>query len=218
VPGKPLISGPAAISQRINSKFPAAQIRRLPLPGLWAAVWLAALAAPWLPTPALALALPPLWASNVRLADRRPRGRRLILAAVWFWLFWSLLLLLAHLALDPAAGLRPILNLAVWLNLGLLLLLAKTPLELALAAAGLFGPLAGRARAQKLALALALLTRLMPALLASALALRTVLGRRAAGLPLSRRMTLWGRSLVREALGQNEELARALTKRWPWRA
>jgi biotin transport system permease protein len=107
-------------------------------------------------------------------------------------------------------------NLAVWMNLGLLLVLAKTPLELALAAANLLGPIMGRSRAQKLALALALLTRLIPALLASALALRTVLGRRAAGLPLYRRMSLWGRGLVRDALGQSEELARALTKRWPW--
>jgi biotin transport system permease protein len=138
-----------------------------------------------------------------------------VLAAFWFWLFWSLVLLLAHLALNPV-GLKPVLNLAVCLNLGLLLVLAKTPLELALAAAGLLGPVLGRTRAQKLALSLALLTRLIPALLASALALRAVLGRRAAGLPLLRRMRLFGRGLVRDALGQSEDLARALTKRWPW--
>jgi biotin transport system permease protein len=154
-------------------------------------------------------------AATVQLAAGRPQGRRLILAAAGFWLFWSLLLLLAHLALSPA-GLKPALNLAVWLNLGLLLILAKTPLELALASVALLGPIMGRPRAQKLALALALLTRLIPALLASALALRTVLGRRAAGLPLYRRMSLWGRGLVRDALAQSEELARALTKRWPW--
>jgi len=212
VPGKPLTSaGPGPES----FQFPAAQIRRLPLPALWAAVWLAALAVPWLPPPALALALPPLLTSIFQLAYGRPRGRRLVLAAAWFWLFWSVLLLLAHLALNPT-GLKPALNLAVWLSLGLLLVLARTPLELALAAAGLLGPVIGRPRAQKLALALALLTRLIPALLASARSLRIVLGRRAASLPLPRRMTLWGRGLVRDALGQSEELARALAKRWPW--
>jgi len=213
VPGKPLTRGPAAQGPGTVKPFPL--IRRLPPPGLWAAVWLAALAVPWLPPPALLLALPPLLASVVQLASGRPRGRRLILAAAWFWLFWSVLLLLAHLTLRPT-GLKPALNLAVWLNLGLLLVLAKTPLELALAAAGLLGPLIGRARAQKLALALALLTRLIPALLASALSLRVALSLRAAALPRPRRMALWGRGLVREALGQSEELARALTKRWPW--
>jgi len=215
VPGKPLTSFPPAPGPGAFNKFPAALIRRLPLPGLWASVWLAALAVPWLPPLALNLAWPPLLASVCQLASGRPRGRRLILAAAGFWLFWSFLLLLAHLALRPT-GLKPALNLAVWLNLGLLLVLAKTPLELALAAAGLLGPLLGRPRAQKLALSLALLTRLIPALLASALALRIVVGRRAAGLPRPRRLTLWGRNLVREALGQSEELARALAKRWPW--
>jgi len=197
------------------NQFPAALIRRLPLPGLWAAVWLAALAVPLLPPLTLALALPPLLASIVQLASGRPQGRRLILAAAWFWLFWSVLLLLAHLALRPT-GLKPALNLAAWLNLGLFLILAKTPLELALAAAGLLSPIMGRTRARKLALALALLTRLIPALLASALSLRTAVSRRAAALSLPRRLTLWGRGLVREALGQSEELARALAKRWPW--
>ena len=215
MPGKPLTRGPADPGPGISNQFPAALIRRLPLPGLWAAVWLAALAVPWLPPPVLALALPPLLASNVQLASGRPQGRRLILAAAGFWLFWSFLLLLAHLALRPT-GLKPVLNLAVWLNLGLFLILAKTPLELALAAAGLLSPITGRTRARKLALALALLTRLIPALLASALSLRTVVGRRADGLSRPRRLTLWGRGLVREALGQSEELARALAKRWPW--
>jgi len=215
VPGKPLTGGPDAPKPGALNQFPAAHIRRLPLPGLWAALWLAALAVPRLPPLALALALPPLLAIIVQLASGRPQGRRLILAAAWFWLFWSCLLLLAHLALRPT-GLKPALNLAVWLNLGLFLILAKTPLELALAATGLLGPILGRNRAQKLALALALLTRLIPALLASALSLRTVVGRRAAGLPPPRRLALWGRGLVRDALGQSEELARALAKRWPW--
>jgi len=170
---------------------------------------------PFLSYPVLALALPPLLVSVIRLASGRPQGRRLILAAGGFWFFWSLLMLLAHLVLRPT-GLRPALNLAVWLNLGLILVLARTPLELARAAAGLFSPLLGRIRAQKLALTLALLTRLVPALLASALTFRGVLRRRAAGLPLTRRLGLWGRCLVRDALGQSEDLARALAKRWPW--
>ena len=124
-------------------------------------------------------------------------------------------MLLAHLALHPTT-LRPALNLAIWLNLGMILVLARTPLELALAAADLLSPLLGRAKAQKMALALALLIRLIPALLASALSLRAVLSRRAAGLPLTRQLSLGGRNLIRYALGQSEELARALTKRWPW--
>ena len=124
-------------------------------------------------------------------------------------------MLLAHLILRPT-GLKPALNLAVWLNLGLILVLAKTPLELARAAAGLFSPLLGRTRAQKLALALALLTRLIPALLASALIFRAVLNRRSADLPLTRRLGLWSHNLVRDALGQSEDMARALAKRWPW--
>ena len=200
---------------RARGQFPAAHLRRIPLPGLWAALWLAALAVPWLPPPALALALPPLLASVFSLAPGRPQGRRLVLAAAWFWLFWSLLLLLAHLVLRPT-GLKPALNLAVWLNLGLLLLLTRTPLEQALAAASLLSPLLGRARARKTALALALLARLIPALLASALTFRAVLERRAAGLPLTRRLALLGRSLLRDALGQGEDLARSLSKRWPW--
>ncbi|MDR2724816.1 MAG: hypothetical protein LBC90_01860 [Candidatus Adiutrix sp.] len=190
-------------------------IRRFPLPGLWAALWLIALAVPYLPYPALALALPPLLLSTVRLAPGRPQGRRLILAAAGFWAFWSLLMLLAHLILRPT-GLRPTLNLAVWLNLGLILVLARTPLELARSAAILFSPLLGRPRAQKLALTLALLTRLIPALLASALTFRAVLGRRAASLPLTRRLNLWGRNLLRDTLGQSEDLSRTMAKRWPW--
>jgi len=124
-------------------------------------------------------------------------------------------MLLAHLVLRPM-GLTPALNLAVWLNLGLILILAWTPLELARAAADLLSPFLGRTRAQKLALALAILTRLIPSLLASALTCRVVLSHRAAGLPLTRRLSLWGRNLVRDALGRSEDLARALVKRWPW--
>jgi len=193
----------------------AAPWGRLPGPGLWAFVWLAALAVPWLPSQYLALALPPLLLIVARLVPGRPRGRRLALAAAGFWLFWSLIFLLAHLVLRPT-GLRPILNLSAWLALGLILILTWTPLELALAAAKVFHPVLGWPRAQKLALALALLTRLLPNLLASALIFRTVLSRRAAGLPLTRRLALLGRSLIRETLSQGEDLARALAQRWPW--
>jgi hypothetical protein len=139
----------------------------------------------------------------------------LVLAAAGFWLFWSLLLSLGHL-LNPTSTLRPSLNLAAWLALGLNLVLGKTPLELALAAAGALSPVLGRVRAQKLALALALLTRLLPALLASALAVRVHLGRRAAHLPLTRRLAWWARAVLRESLGQSEDLARSLALRWPW--
>jgi len=205
----------AAPRPAAREKFPAALIRRFPILGLWATIWLTALSVPWLPPSILALSLPLLLVSVTRLTPGRPQGRRLVLAAAWFWLFWSLLMLLAHLILHPT-GLRPALNLAIWLNLGLILVLAKTPLELALAAADLSSPLLGRLRAQKMALALTILIRLIPALLASALTLRSVLGRRAAGLPLTRRLSLWGRNMLRDALGQNEYLARALTKRWPW--
>ena len=206
---------PLSFRPEARKQFTAAHIRRLSIPTLWVTLWLTALAVPWLPPPLLALALPPLMFSVIRLAPARPQGRRLVLAAACFWLFWSLLMLLAHF-FSPKTDLRPSLNLAVWLNLGLILVLAWTPLELALAAADLSSPLLGRVRAQKMALALALLIRLLPALLASALTLRTVLSRRTAGLSLTRRLTLWGRNLIRNALGQSEELARALAKRWPW--
>jgi hypothetical protein len=177
-------------------------------------VWLSALAVPFLEARPVLLMAALGWLSALALAKASFHGRRLVRLAFFFLLFWSLLMLLSHL-LWPST-LRPVLNLAAWLALGLNLMLAKTPLELALAAGRGLRPLAGRLRAQKLALALALLARLIPAFLDSALKIRITVGRRAAGLPPTRRLSLWAAALVRAALSQTDELSRALIKRWPW--
>ena len=189
-------------------------IRGVGVGPLWAVVWLTALAVPFIEVrwliPAAALG----WLSALTLAPGRLHGRRLVRLAAAFLLFWSVFLCLSYL-LRPST-LKPIVNLAVWLALGLNLMLAKTPLELALPAGRLLTPVLGRRAGQKLALSLALLARLIPRLLASALDIRSVVNRRAARLPLIKRLTLWGRAAVRDALAQSEDLARALVKRWPW--
>ena len=189
-------------------------IRGVGVGPLWAVIWLTALAVPWVEirwlVPAAALG----WLSALALALGRPHGPRLVKLAAGFWLFWAVFLGLAHL-LRPSS-LKPVANLAVWLALGLNLMLAKTPLELALPAGRLLAPVVGRRAGQKLALSLALLARLIPRLLAAALDIKSVVNRRAGHLPLIKRLTLWGRALVRDAQAQNEELARALVKRWPW--
>ncbi|MDR2946959.1 MAG: hypothetical protein LBV79_09455 [Candidatus Adiutrix sp.] len=181
---------------------------------LWAAVWLTALAVPfvearWL-VPAAALG----WLSAAILAPERFHGRRLVKLAAAFLAFWAAFLSLIHLV-QPST-LKPVVNLAVWLALGLNLMLAKTPLELALSAGRILTPVLGRRNGQKLALSLALLARLIPRLLSASLDIKTVVGRRAAHLPFTARLTLWGRAAIRDAMSQSEELARALVKRWPW--
>ncbi len=181
---------------------------------LWGGIWLAALAVPFVTPRWLAGFSGLAWLSALALAPGRHHGRRLMGLAAGFLAAWSVLLLLVHLAYP--SSLRPILNLSAWLALGLNLLLAKTPLDLALTLARRLAPVLGRPRSQKLALALALVARLIPGLLASALEIRTSLNRRAAGLPLTTRLSLWGRTLIRDSLAQTDELARSLSKRWPW--
>lgn len=181
---------------------------------LWAVIWLTALATPFIEVHWLAVIAAGGWLSAITLAPGRRHGRRLIKLAAVFFLFWAAFISLSYL-LQPTT-LKPVVNLSVWLALGLNLMLAKTPLELALPAGRLLAPVLGRRAAQKVALSLALLARLIPRLLEATLDIKTVVNRRAAGLPLTGRLTLWGRASVREALAQSEELARSLVKRWPW--
>lgn len=190
-------------------------MRGLGVGPLWAAVWLSALAVPFIEARWLVLAAVPGWLSALTLSPVRLHGRRLVKLAALVLLFWTVFLGLAALLPGPGS-LKPAVNLSVWLALGLNLMLAKTPLELALPAGRLLTPVIGRRAGQKLALSLALLARLIPRLLAAALDIRTVVDRRAGGLPLIKRLTLWGRAVLRDSLGQSEELARALAKRWPW--
>lgn len=181
---------------------------------LWVLVWLAALSVPVLPIFWLAGVTVAAWLSVAALAPYRYHGWCLTLAALFFLVFWGILTGLIYLIHD--VSFRPVLNLVAWLALGLNLMLAKTPLELSLAAGRLLRPFLGRVRGQKLALALSLLARLIPGLLKSALDIRLVLNHRAAQLPLTCRLMLWGRSLIRNTLAQSDELSRALLKRWPW--
>ena len=118
--------------------------------------------------------------------------------------------------LNPSSSLRLILNLSAWLGLGLNLMLAKTPLALALPLGQALSPIIGRVQSGKVALALALLSRLIPGLLATALEMKINIDRRFAGLSFRRRLTLWSGALLRATFSQSDDLARALLKRWPW--
>lgn len=192
------------------------RLRNLPVGVWWAGVWVGSLAVPWLPVSGVALMAVLGWLSAVILAPGRFHGRKLTVAAALFLCFWAIFLGLVHLV-QPEATLRPVLNLAAWVPWGLNLMLAKTPLELAFPVGRALAPLLGRLRAQQLALALAVIARLIPRLLTSALAIQAVTQRRAAGcLPLPRRLALWGRTVLREAFSESEDLSRALLKRWPW--
>ncbi len=194
---------------------PAERLRRRPTGVWWVGVWAGSLAVPWLPPAGVGLLAALGWLMALLLAPGRFHGRKLLTSALLFLGFWAALLALIHLA-RPETPLRTIPNLAAWLVLGLNLMLAKTPLELALPLGQLLTPILGRRRAQQLALALALLARLIPRLLTSALAIQTTTQRRAGHLPLPRRLSLWGRAVLREAFNESEDLSRALLKRWPW--
>lgn len=189
-------------------------VRRINTGALWLIVWLTALAVPFVTAVWLWPAAFLGWLSAMALAPGRHHGRRLLGAAAVFAAVWGGLIVLINLAYP--SSLRPAANLAVWIALGLNLILAKTPLELALSAGRFMAPIAGRKNSRKLALALALMARLIPRLLSAALLIRTTIGRRAGRLPLTRRMSLWAATLLRETMSQNEEIARALLKRWPW--
>lgn len=181
---------------------------------LWVIIWVGALIVPFLPSASLAALASGAWLSALMLAPGRWDGFRLLKMATIFLVVWSAFAGLIHLVYPTS--LRPIGNLGAWLGLGLNLMLAKTPLELALEAGRLLSPILGRLRAQKLALALALLARLIPRLLDSAININITVSRRAFGLPLRRRLTLLAQTILRDSLSQNEELSRALLKRWPW--
>lgn len=189
-------------------------MRRTPTGLLWPAVWLGALGVVWIEPRPLAVLSGLGWLSALMLAPGRYHGRRLIKLAALFLILWGLVLGLTHLAYPST--LRPVLNLSAWLALGLNLMLAKTPLELALPAGRLLTPVLGRLRAQKLALALALLARLIPSLLFAALTSKITIDRRAGGLPLTARLSLWSRNIIRNSLVQTNDLSRTLVKRWPW--
>jgi|GEM_PF-6590186 len=189
-------------------------VTRLGVGQLWVLIWLAALATPFLPMFWLLGLTIAAWLSVAALAPQRYHGRRLVAAALLFLVFWALITGLIYWARSDSF--RPILNLAAWLAFGLNLMLAKTPLELAVRSGRLSRLFLGRIKGQKLALALALMAHMIPRLLKSALEIRLVLNHRAAQLPLTRRLTLWGRSLIRNTLAQSDELSRALLKRWPW--
>ncbi len=188
-------------------------LRGLKTGKLWAGIWILTLAVPFWPPVWLGPLTGLMWLSVVSLAGGRFHGRRLVKLAVLFLIFWALVIGLTHLAYP--SSLRPILNLAAWLVLGLNLMLAKTPLELALSSGRLLQPILGPGRARSLSLALALLARLIPQFLATALDIKKTVDKRFAALPLTRRLALWAGGLVRVCLAQNEELSRALVKRWP---
>lgn len=184
------------------------------VPCLWSAVWLAAISVPFLPPACLAVFAVSAWLSAAVLAPARFQGKRLLAMAALFWILWGALLAVMHM-LSPSS-LRPAGNLALWLPLGLHLMLAKTPLELALATGRLLRPFLGPVNSQKAALALALLSRLIPRLLVSAMSIKLVVKRRGAGLSVARRLVVWAGAMIRESMQWNEESARALLKRWPW--
>lgn len=182
---------------------------------LWVLIWLAALAVPFMPQPLIiALALGG-WVSALILASGRHNGFRLPFLALLGLIFWALALGFLYW-LNQADSMRPVLNLAAWLALGLNLMLAKTPLALALPLSQKLRPILGPLRSSKLALSLVLLTRLIPGLLSSALSLKTTIDRRVPHLPFRRRLTLWCGALTRATFSQTDGLARALLKRWPW--
>lgn len=201
---------------RLARPFWPAALSRLGVGRLWLIIWLAALAVPFLPILGLTILTALAWLSVAALAPGRYQARRLVAAALFFLLFWGLLTGLFYFI--HSTSMRPVLNLAAWLALGLNLMLAKTPLELALFTGRVLRPVFGRLNSQKLALALALLARLIPGLLESALKIRAVVNYRSAQvqLPLTRRLILLGRSLIRNTLAQSEDLSRTLAKRWPW--
>lgn len=210
-PGGPL-NGSAPLNPVSRFWIPA--LARLGVGRLWVIIWLAALAVPFCPVPWLALLTVAAWLSVAALAPGRHQAGRLIAAAFIFMFFWSLLTGLFYFL--HSTSMRPVLNLAAWLALGLNLMLAKTPLELALTTGRFLQPFLGRLNSQKLALALALLARLIPGLLASALKIRGTVNYRAAHLPWTRRLLLMGRTLIRDTLAQSDDLSRSLLKRWPW--
>lgn len=189
-------------------------VARLGVGWLWLLIWSAALAVPFLPIPWLVILTVLAWISVAALAPGRYQARRLVTAALLFLFFWGLLTGLFYFI--HSTTMRPVLNLAAWLALGLNLMLAKTPMELAIFTGRVLRPLLGRLNSQKLALALALLARLIPELLASAIKIRSSVNYRAAQQPLIRRLSLMGRSLIRNTLAQSDDLSRSLAKRWPW--
>ena len=191
-------------------------IKNVPTGRLWLIIWLAALAVPFVSAVLLGPAAFFSWLSALVLAPGRYHGQRLLRLAVILAIIWIGLIVIINLVYS--SSLRPAANLTIWMALGLNLILAKTPLELALSVARVLSPLLGPIASQKLALALALMARLIPHLLAAALTIRTTVGRRAGQLPLTRRMSLWAATLLRETMSQNEEMARVLLKRWPWNA
>lgn len=186
----------------------------MPTPALWLVIWVAAFLFPRLQPGCLVALTALLWLSALVLAPGKLHGRRLLKAAAIFALIWSAIIAALHLA--GLGSLEPLVKLWAWLALGLHLMLAKSPLELALPLGRLAAPVIGRIRAQKLALALALTARLIPRLIDSALKIRKSLELRAPALPLKKRLTLWSQAILRDAFSQSEEMARALLKRWPW--
>lgn len=182
------------------------------IPSLWLiiVIWALAFCLPRLPLSYLIPFNALLWLSAALLAPGKIYGFRLLRAALFFAGMWSLVIF--SLSLFGAADLIAMARLWGFLALGLHLMLAKSPLELALPVSAL-GPVIGGLRARKLALALALMARLLPRLIASALKIKKTLDLRAARLPLKRRVALWGGALMRDSFSQGEEVARALFKR-----
>ena len=189
--------------------------KKIPTTILWVLIWVSAWVVPFLSAATVALLAECAWLSALALAPFRYSGPRLVKLAIIFLIIWSTLMGLLHLS-DPAASLRPALNLAAWLPLGLNLILSRTPLEIALTIGRLLVPILGLLKAQKLALALALLTRLIPRFLSSAIAINTIVKHRTVGLPLTKKLPLLARAIIRDVFSQNEDLSRTLIKRWPW--
>ncbi len=186
-------------------------ISSMPILALWLIVWGATLAVHFLPSEGVLVIAFLSWLVALILAPGRFQGWRLLKAAALFLATWLVLLALGQL-FWPSSW-RSALNLAAYVALGLILILAKTPLQWAWGSSRLLAPLLGEKRAQKLALALALLARQIPSLIQTALSLKKTIDRRASHLPFQRRLSLWARTFLRESFHQAEELALTLTKR-----
>jgi energy-coupling factor transporter transmembrane protein EcfT len=189
-------------------------IAKIPPLAFLGLIWAAAFIMPGLGMPYLGAAAVVLWLSAAFLAPGKMYGRRLMKAAFLCAVTWSIFLALLHLI--GSAALEPIPRLWAFMALGLHLMLAKSPLDLALPLGRLLAPVIGRVRAQKVALALALTARLIPRLLEAAFSIQRSLSLRCPKLSRAKRIALWGKAIMRDSFARSEEMARALVKRWPW--
>jgi hypothetical protein len=166
-----------------------------------------------LPFPWLSFALFPLSAlSAFVLTLGRPRGRRVFLAALAFFLALGLFREGLGLLFPDEGEFWP-LRLGCFMFLGLHLFLAWTPLSLARAAHSFLRPLLGWRVAAIACVSVMAFSKALPFLLSDASELRKSLARRCPGLPFLRRLSLMGGALVRLSLRRSGDLSRALVQR-----